>query len=151
MEKKTTSNWTAEETNLFCSAPFSGKEFERKKSKWLFFSSTISGSHWNKTLKFVFRITQKYMWMWNWSLQLPRVDAYKFPINEGSSHRKRSVKKDVLRNFAKLTGKHLFLQNISGNDLFKSIIQEFYSNFYLQKQPPEVLCKKRCSCKFLLY
>ena len=33
MGKKTTRNWTAEETNLFFSALFSEKEYERNKSK----------------------------------------------------------------------------------------------------------------------
>ena len=53
------------------------------------------------------------------------------PTNTRSSHRRCSVKKDVLRNFAKFTGKHLcqslFFNKVAGKAIKKETLPQVFS------------------------
>ena len=63
-----------------------------------------------------------------------------------SSHRRCSVKKGVLRNFAKFTGKHLcqrlfcnslqpYLKIVSGTDVLLWILRNFWEHFFYRTPP----------------
>ena len=51
-----------------------------------------------------------------------------------SSHRRCSVRKGVLRNFAKFTGKHLcqslFFNKVAGTSVFLWILRNFWEHFF---------------------
>ena len=63
----------------------------------------------------------------------------------GSSHRRCSIKKDVLKNFAKFTRKHLYQENTtasnviknrnSGTGVFLRILQNFYEHLFYRTSP----------------
>ena len=64
--------------------------------------------------------------------QLPQVTG---KVQKQSSHRRCSVKKGVLRNFAKVTGKHLF-QSL----FYDKVVGQSYKAFY-RTHPDECFLK----------
>ena len=58
------------------------------------------------------------------------------------------MKKGVLENFAKFTGKHLWFAKFSKRPFLQNTSGRVLLFLAFQKQPPEVLYEKRCSWKF---
>ena len=58
------------------------------------------------------------------------------------------MKKGVLENFAKFTGKHLWFAKFSKTPFLQNTSGRLLLLLAFQKQPPEALYEKRCSWKF---